>query len=330
MSKPDFWTNPAAKQTSKKFADLKKELDSFEALKNKTDDLIELAELSGKDEDSLQEIASQYAELEKEFRTREFTVLFSGPHDRSDCIIAIHSGVGGTEAQDWAEMLLRMLLRFSEKKGFTVELVDETRGGEAGIKNATIMVRGRFAYGWLKSESGVHRLVRISPFDAEKMRHTSFALIEVLPLFEELDIEAAIKIDQKDLRIDTYLSRGHGGQSVQTTYSAVRIVHIPTGITVQCQNERSQLQNKETAMKILRSRLYQKYLEQQQKEKKELRGEYHEAAWGNQARSYVLHPYKLVKDHRTDYETSNAEDVLEGELDGFVESYLRSLKEKKQ
>ena len=207
MSKPDFFTKNTAKQTSKKFSDLKKELDAFEALKNKTADLIELADLSGKDEDSLQEISSQYQALEKEFRTREFTVLFSGPHDSSDCIIAIHSGAGGTEAQDWAEMLLRMLLRFAEKKDFTVELVDETRGGEAGIKNATIIVRGRYAYGWLKSESGVHRLVRISPFDAEKMRHTSFALIEILPLFEELDMEAAIKIDPKDLRIDTFLSR---------------------------------------------------------------------------------------------------------------------------
>ncbi len=330
MSKPDFWAKPDAKQTSKKFSDLKKELDAFFLMKTKVQDLVELSDLSGKDEESLRQINEQYVELEKEFRTREFIVLFSGAHDASDCIIAIHSGAGGTEAQDWAEMLLRMLLRFAEKKGFDVQLVDETRGGEAGIKNATIMVRGRYAYGWLKSESGVHRLVRISPFDAEKMRHTSFALIEVLPLFEELDIADAIKIDSKDLRIDTFLSRGHGGQSVQTTYSAVRIVHIPTGITVQCQNERSQLQNKETAMKILRSRLYQKYLEQQQKEKKDLRGEYHEAAWGNQARSYVLHPYKLVKDHRTDYETPNAEDVLEGELDSFVEAYLRKLKSKNE
>ena len=328
MSKPDFWAKPDAKQISKKFSDLKKELDSFEEMKEKAQELLELAELVGKDEDSLKEISSQYNELEKEFQQKEFAVLFSGQYDANDCIIAFHSGAGGTEAQDWAEMLLRMILRFAERKGFEVQLVDETRGGEAGIKNATIIVRGRHAYGWLKSENGVHRLVRISPFDAEKMRHTSFALIEILPLFEELDVAEAVKIDPKDLRVDTFLSRGHGGQSVQTTYSAVRIVHIPTGITVQCQNERSQTQNKETAMKILRARLYQRYLEEQKKEKKALRGEYHEAAWGNQIRSYVLHPYKLVKDHRTDYETSNAEGVLEGELDEFVEAYLRHIKAK--
>ena len=266
------------------------------------------------------EIEKQYGELMKNFERLEFFLLFSGRHDESAAIISIHAGTGGTEAMDWAGMLMRMIMRFAERKGFRVQVLDEHRGAEAGYKSITVMAEGRHAYGYLKSEHGVHRLVRISPFDAEKMRHTSFALIEVLPVLKEVE---DVKIDPKDLRIDTFLSSGHGGQSVQTTYSAVRVVHIPTGITVSVQNERSQTQNKETALKILKSKLNALAEAERAEEKQKLRGEYTSAEWGNQARSYVLHPYKLVKDHRTKFETSEAEAVLEGNLDELVESYLR-------
>ncbi|EKD47845.1 MAG: Peptide chain release factor 2, partial [uncultured bacterium] len=227
---------------------------------------------------------------------------------------------GGTEAQDWAQMLLRMYSRFVEQKGFEMTILDESRAEDVGIKSIMVRVTGRYAYGYLKSEAGVHRLVRISPFDAEKMRHTTFALVEVIPELDEIE---DIEIDPKDLRIDTYLSGGKGGQSVNTTYSAVRIVHLPTKISVACQNERSQLQNKETAMKILRAKLHQLKVEEQKKQKSDLRGDYQSAEWGNQIRSYVLHPYKLVKDHRTDEETTDAEGVLEGNLEPFMEAYLR-------
>jgi peptide chain release factor 2 len=220
-------------------------------------------------------------------------------------------------------MLVRMLMRFSEKQGWNIRVLDESRGAEAGYKSITFEVKGRYAFGYLKSEHGVHRLVRISPFDAEKMRHTSFALVEVLP---EIADEVEIEIKPEDLRIDTFMSGGKGGQSVNTTYSAVRIVHIPTGISVQCQNERSQQQNKETAMKILKSRLHRIEEEKRAKEREELRGEYKSAEWGNQIRSYVLHPYHLVKDHRTEYESSDPESALEGEILSLSEAYLRWIK----
>lgn len=237
-------------------------------------------------------------------------------------LLAIHAGAGGTDAQDWAEMLRRMYVRYGEQQGWQVEVVDESRGGEAGIKSSLLKITGRYAYGYLKCEAGVHRLVRISPFDAEKMRHTSFALVEVLP---ELPDVAEVELDPKDLRIDTFLSSGHGGQSVNTTYSAVRIVHIPTGITVTCQNERSQTQNKETALKYLRGKLWQLEWGKQQAEKQKLRGEFKSAEWGNQARSYVIHPYKLVKDHRTEFESTNPDKVLNGDLAPFIEARLKQL-----
>lgn len=322
MSAPDFWSNPENAQTiSQDYQDIKKEIDKFEDLEKRTNDLIELS--SSADGDLSKEIEEQTNLLEKEYQQYELYVLLDGEYDKSNAIISIHAGSGGTEAQDWAAMLLRMIMRFCEKQGWQTRVVDESRGAEAGFKSITFEIKGRYSYGYLKSEHGVHRLVRISPFDAEKMRHTSFALIEVLP---ELDNSINIELDPKDIRIDTFMSGGHGGQSVNTTYSAVRIVHIPTGISVSCQNERSQQQNKETAMKILKAKLYRLEQERLAKEKQELRGEYKSAEWGNQIRSYVLHPYHMVKDHRTEYESADPEGVLEGNLLPLSEAYLRWIK----
>ncbi len=305
---------------------LKDDYESWDSLRSESQDLLELAELADKEgEEMAESVGEKLAELKKIFAKKEFFVLFDGPHDASNAIVALHAGTGGTEAQDWAQMLLRMFLRYCEKKGWDAKVVDETRGGEAGIKSATVEVSGRFAFGHLKAEAGVHRLVRISPFDAEQMRHTSFALAEVWP---ELDDVKEIDIPPGDLRIDTFLSSGHGGQSVQTTYSAIRIVHLPTGITVSCQNERSQAQNKEKAMQILKSRLMQLQLEEKAAEKAKLKGKYLGADWGNQICSYVLHPYKLIKDHRTKWESADPYKVLEGDLDELIENYLKFLKTK--
>lgn len=323
MNQKDFWNDTrVAKEVATKHSELTSEVNNWEEIQKKVEELLEFAvEAESSGESAIRpEIEKQYEELMKNFEQLEFFLLFSGSHDESAAIVSIHAGTGGTEAMDWAEMLLRMILRYSERKGFRTEILDEHRGAEAGYKSVTVLIEGRYAYGYLKSEHGVHRLVRISPFDAEKMRHTSFALIEVLPVLKEVE---EVKIDPKDLRVDTFLSSGHGGQSVQTTYSAVRVVHIPTGITVSVQNERSQTQNKETALKILKSKLNALAEAERAEEKQKLRGEYTSAEWGNQARSYVLHPYKLVKDHRTKFETNEAESVLEGRLDEFVESYLR-------
>ena len=322
MAAPDFWSdNKKAVAVSRQAADIKKEIDELEGMKKELADLAEyviLAEQEGTNVST--EVTQKIVEIAKLIDGLEFRKLLSGEHDASNAIVAIHAGSGGTEANDWAEMLTRMVFRYAERKGFSVDVLSESRGEVTGFKSIMFRVSGRHAFGYLKSESGVHRLVRISPFDAEKMRHTTFALIEVLP---ELEDVADIEIDPKDLRMDTYLVSGHGGQSVQTTYSAVRLVHLPTGITVSCQNERSQLQNRETAMKVLKSKLHALAVTAQQKEKQDLRGEFTSPEWGNQIRSYVLHPYKLVKDHRTEHETADAEDVLDGHLDDFVEAYLR-------
>lgn len=326
MNQKDFWNDTrTAKEVSTKHSELTSEVNNWEEIQKKVEELLEFSReaesaLSGGETSIRPEAEKQYEELMKNFEQLEFFLLFSDKYDESNCIISFHAGTGGTEAMDWAGMLARMILRYAERKGFKAQILDEHRGAEAGYKSITIIVEGRYAYGYLKSEHGVHRLVRISPFDAEKMRHTSFALIEVLPVLAEVE---ETKIDPKDLRIDTFLSSGHGGQSVQTTYSAVRVVHIPTGITVSVQNERSQTQNKETALKILQSKLHVLAEVERAEEKQKIRGEYTSAEWGNQTRSYVLHPYKLVKDHRTKFETSEAEAVLEGNLDEFVESYLR-------
>lgn len=327
-SEPNFWKDSVkARETMERLSSLRDEAAKWENLYLEIQALDELAhETERAGEAELEpELKKKYQELEKEFQSLEFFILFSEKYDENNAIVAIHAGTGGTEAQDWAEMLLRMFFRFAERHGFKTRLIDEHRGEEAGIKSVTFEVRGRYSYGWLKSEAGVHRLVRISPFDAEKMRHTSFALVEVLP---ELSEVGEVEINPKDLRIDTFLSSGHGGQSVQTTYSAVRIVHLPTGLTVACQNERSQQQNKETAMKILRAKLFRLAEEEKQKEKQALRGEYRSAEWGNQIRSYVLQPYKLVKDHRTKYETADTQAVLDGKIDEFVEAYLKWQKQK--
>ncbi|MFA6027881.1 MAG: peptide chain release factor 2 [Patescibacteria group bacterium] len=315
MSDPDFWKDPEqAKKTSKEHEDLSKELATWKKIQKETEDLLELAKMG-------EDVVKDYEKLLRQFEKLEFYILLGGKYDKANAVVAIHSGAGGVDAQDWAEMLLRMIIRYAERKDFNVKIIEISKGGEAGIKKAVLHIEGRYAYGYLKSENGVHRLVRISPFDAEAMRHTSFALIEVLPELEKIE---DIKIKDEDLRIDVFRAGGHGGQGVNTTDSAVRIVHIPTNITVTCQNERSQHQNKATALKILASKL--KLLEEAEKdeEKRKIRGEFTSVEWGSQIRSYVVHPYKMVKDHRTKYEESDPNAVLDGKLEGFVEAFLRS------
>lgn len=324
MSQTGFWNNRGEAETqTRHLSELKDDIAIWERLSRQAGDLAQV--LEDADAESLRkDIDDQLEELEQNVRELEFRILLSEKHDEKNAIVAVHAGAGGTDAQDWAEMLLRMILRFCEKNHWQTRLIDESKGQEAGVKSAMVEVKGRFAFGYLKSEAGVHRLVRISPFDAEKMRHTSFALVEIIPEFDETE---AVKIDPKDIRVDTFLSGGHGGQSVQTTYSAVRIVHLPTKIMVSVQNERSQQQNREMAMKILQSKLQLLEEEKIHKEKQQLRGEYAQAAWGNQIRSYVLQPYRMVKDHRTKFETSDVDAVLNGELKIFIEAYLSWVKE---
>jgi peptide chain release factor 2 len=324
LQAPDFWSDQdRAKEFSQKYQNLKSELEIWEKLSRDNEDLAELAELFSSGQETFQqmEISEKLTELEKQFAKLEFNVLFAGQYNVSNAILSIHAGTGGVDAMDWASMILRMYLRFCERHNFVTKIIDETAGAEAGIKSVTLEITGRYAYGWLKSEAGVHRLVRISPFDAEKMRHTSFALVEVLPEINEDDVNAEIK--EEDLKIDVFRSGGSGGQSVNTTDSAVRITHLPTGLVVKCQNERSQLQNRNMALKILKARLVQVRQETAEKNLEDIKGEYRRAEWGNQARSYVLAPYRLVKDHRTDYETSDTDRVLDGEIDDFIEKFLR-------
>ena len=323
ISKPDFWKDRVkAVEVSKKTEESETEVGRWEKLKKEITDLEQLvAEAIKENDQSITDEANlKYQELRAKFEKLEFLVLFSGKYDKNNAILSIHAGTGGVEAQDWAEMLERMYLRFMEKMGWQAEVIDRNPGNEAGIKNVTINITGHWAYGYLKSEAGVHRLVRISPFDAEAMRHTSFALIEVIP-----ELPEAVNIDVKDsdLRIDVFRSSGPGGQNVNKTESAVRVMHLATGITVTCQSQRSQHQNKETALKILKSKLYQLEEDKREKEELKLRGEALRAEWGRQIRSYVLQPYKMVKDHRTNYETANVDSVLDGELDEFMEAYLR-------
>jgi len=301
---------------------LKKVVNDWESLTQGVAEGLALAKEAERHQqkDLEKELSQELTRLTKIFEKLEFLVLFSEKHDKNDAIISIHAGTGGVEAQDWAQMLLRMYLRYGDKKSFKTKIVDQTVGQEAGLKSVTIEVFGDYAFGNLKSEAGVHRLVRISPFDAEKMRHTSFALVEVLPILAE---ENEVEIKENDLKIEVFRAGGHGGQSVNTTDSAVRITHRPTGLTVKCQNERSQLQNKKTALKILQAKLMKFNQQTRGQALADIRGELLAAEWGNQIRSYVLQPYKLVKDHRTDFETKDPQAVLDGELDDFIKSYLR-------
>ncbi len=308
-------------------AALREEVDRWKAYRQRLEDTAELLQLAVEEDDQalLEEVAAEVDGLEAEMKRLEFKMLLSGPHDRADAILAIHAGAGGTDAQDWAQMLLRMYLRWAEAKGYKTELLDKLDGEEAGIKRAMVRVSGPYAYGYLRAERGVHRLVRLSPFDAAHRRHTSFALVEVWPdIADEIEIE----IDPNDLQIETFRAAGAGGQHVQKNETAVRITHIPTGIVVSCQNERSQTQNREMALRILRARLYELEERKKQAELAALKGDHVEAGWGNQIRSYVLHPYQMVKDHRTGYETGNAAAVLDGALDPLIEAYLRVIPER--
>jgi peptide chain release factor 2 len=300
-------------------AGLREQLEEWKHLETRLKDASELA---GMDDETMRaDLEKEIADLEDDLEKRSFTAMLSGRYDPGDALLAIHAGAGGTDSQDWAAMLMRMYLRWAERRGYQTEVLDLTEGEEAGIKSTTISVAGSFAYGYLRSEKGVHRLVRLSPFDSAHRRHTSFALVEILPqiAFDSPDVQ----IDPGDLKIDVFRSSGAGGQNVQKNATAIRITHLPTGIVVTCQNERSQSQNREFAMRILRARLMEIKKAEKDEEIAVLRGEYTKAEWGSQIRSYVIHPYQMVKDHRTGYETGNTQAVLDGELDKFMEVYLQ-------
>jgi peptide chain release factor 2 len=302
----------------KRISSLRNEIAGWRTLERRIDDALELAELNDASLDA--ELTTEAKAIGHEVDQRELRTLLAGEYDQGDALLSINAGAGGTEAQDWASMLQRMYLRWAEQEGYKTEILDLTPGEEAGIKSVTIAVDGDYAFGYMRPEKGVHRLVRLSPFDSAHRRHTSFAQVEVLPQVEEADIA----INPNDLKIDTFLSSGAGGQNVQKNQTAVRLTHIPTGISASSQNERSQTQNRENAMKVLRARLLDIQREEQEREMAKLRGEYQKTEWGSQIRSYVLHPYQLVKDHRTDFETGNTQAVLDGDLNGFIEAYLRS------
>ncbi len=303
----------------KRLSDLQNSVTEWQTLQKRISDGIELAEMEDPSLES--ELSEETIKIETELNQKEIDILLSGPYDFGNAILEISSGAGGTESQDWASMLERMYLRWAEKHRFRTQILDRTEGEEAGIKSSTISVEGNFAYGYLHCEKGVHRLVRLSPFDANHRRHTSFAKVEVLP--EASQEDPVVQVNPEDLKIDTFRSSGAGGQNVQKNSTAVRITHIPTGIVVACQNERSQMQNRENAMRVLRARLLQIYQEEKDKELSKLRGEFIKTEWGSQIRSYVLHPYQMVKDHRTEYETSQSQNVLDGDIDSFIESFLR-------
>ncbi|MFL6040574.1 MAG: peptide chain release factor 2 [Gaiellales bacterium] len=321
---PDLWNDPQAAQALLRRADeLREEVATWRDLEARANGLAEIAELAEADADSGDGLAADLQRdldsLSADWEGMQSRLLLSEPYDERPAIVSIHAGAGGTESQDWAEMLLRMYLRWADRTRFKTEILDQTEGEEAGLKSVTFAVDGRWAYGRLKSERGVHRLVRISPFDSQKRRHTSFALVEVMP---EVAEDAAIEIREDDIRVDTYRASGAGGQHVNKTDSAVRITHIPSGIVVQCQNERSQTSNKQTALRILKSRLVELQEEEREAELARERGAAQDTGFGSQIRSYVLHPYQLVKDLRTNYEVGNAQGVLDGNLDGFVREYL--------
>lgn len=319
----NFWKDQKnAQNTMQKIKNLKEQIETYERLKNKVEELDFLYQLMLEEDDytDYETVEKTLAEIEKEVDEFKISTLLSGEYDENNAILSIHAGAGGLEAQDWAEMLLRMYRRWAEDKGYNVETLDLLQDPEAGIKSVTLLISGYNAYGYLKGEKGVHRLVRISPFDASGKRHTSFASVDVFP---ELKEEEDIEINEKDLKIDTYRSTGAGGQHVNTTDSAVRITHIPTGIVVQCQSERSQYSNKETAMKMLKAKLIQLKEEENKEKIEDLQGSYSQIAWGSQIRSYVFHPYSMVKDHRTQAEVGDVYRVMDGDLDYFINEYLK-------
>ena len=323
MSAPDFWDDPAiAQRVAQEAVGLKEVVAGYEDLDNRYQDMAMLWQLGmeEKDESLYPEVTSLYHGLIKDIEQQELMLMLSGEYDTNNAILTLHAGAGGTEAQDWAQMLLRMYVRWAEKHGYKVETMDFQAGDEAGVKGATIMVTGRYAYGYLKAEKGVHRLVRISPFDASGRRHTSFAAVDVMP---EIDDTVDITINPVDLRVDTFRASGAGGQHVNKTDSAVRMTHMPTGVIVQCQSERSQIQNREQCMRLLRAKLFELERQKQQDKKNEIGGEYQAIEWRSQIRSYVFHPYNLVKDHRTNAEMGNVHAVMDGEIDSFIEVYLK-------
>jgi peptide chain release factor 2 len=311
----------------RQLAQKKKTVQQWSSLKTKLADIAELASISKEDESLLSDLTKELDELRSQIDDLEFQLAFSGEFDARNALLAIHAGAGGTESQDWAQMLMRMYLRWAERRRFDAEILDTSPGDEAGIKSVIISFKGDYAFGYLKSEHGVHRLVRLSPFDSDHARHTSFALVEVMP---EAESDVEVNIAPGDIKVETFRSSGPGGQHMQKTSSAVRITHIPSGTVVSCQSERSQHMNKESAFKILRSRLLELEIEKREEEKAKLKGKRIEAGWGNQIRSYVLHPYRMVKDHRTDFETGNTEAVLDGAIEGFIDAYLRSIMGKRE
>ena len=320
---PALWDDPQSAQALlQRLSRLREELGRWSGLDEQIatlDELLELAIAEG--DDSLgEQIGQELRSLGEQVEQLEFSLLLSGPYDQRNAFLSIQAGAGGVDAQDWAEMLLRMYTRWAQARGLQGTLIERMEGDEAGIRSATLELRGEYAYGYAQAEAGIHRLVRLSPFDSAQRRHTSFARVEVMP---EVEDNAEVVIKPDELRIDVFRAQGHGGQGVNTTDSAVRITHLPTNIVVVCQNERSQIQNRETALKVLRARLLERELQRQAEERSRLKGEHRDAAWGNQIRSYVLHPYNMVKDHRTEEETSDANGVLDGDLDRFMVAYLR-------
>ncbi len=321
IAAPDFWDDQkAAQRKMQQMSSLRTTVDDWNGLYQRSSEALELLEMAADEPDMLPEIEAEADAISTEYDAKEFALALGGEHDRNAGILSIHAGAGGTEAQDWADMLLRMYLRWAEKRNFKTQITDMTQGEEAGIKSVTVEVTGEYAYGYMKAEKGTHRLVRISPFDSGARRHTSFAKVETMPVLDE-DIE--IEISDKEIEMDVFLAGGAGGQNVQKNATAVRLKHLPTGIVVTCQNERSQLQNKESAMKVLRGKLYEMEQEKIAEEKAKLKGDNVHADFGTQSRSYVLHPYQMVKDHRTEVETGNTAAVLDGDIDSFIEAWLK-------
>ena len=323
MSDPEFWNDPdTAKAISQEATQLKDTVEGYKALVSEIEDtrlMLDMA-IEEEDESMESEISELVKGIEEEVERREILLLLSGEYDANNAILTFHAGAGGTEAQDWVSMLIRMYLRWAEQHGYGISMLDEQPGDEAGIKSATFLIKGQNAFGYLKSEKGVHRLVRISPFDANARRHTSFAAVDVMP---EIDDTVDIHLDMKDVRVDTYRASGAGGQHINKTDSAIRMTHIPTGIVVQCQSERSQIQNRDQALKLLRAKLFELELEKQAELKEKIGGTYQAIEWGSQIRSYVFHPYNMVKDHRTGVETGNVQAVMDGNIDQFMEGFLK-------